>query len=208
MDVARLHALNQRLNKIIEAKKINSELQRFYMQRIQVIDSQLYILQSQSRSQQTSVLKENKTNFSSLSEGERKQLVSLFWKKRYDKSNFVKEDKSTKQGKTQLEKRRIYMNFERNPMQKALLLEGTNKDTAKRSISLPIYLNPTLYDCIRYYIIMQIYGEKFQVRKIYPNFNVRNIISILKKVKPNCNLEEIGFNCEKLQKIITDALSV
>lgn len=207
MDISKLQMLNQRLNKIIEAKRINEELQCFYKQQIQIIDSQLYISQMQSRFRQTNV-SQHKTNFSSLNESDEKQLICLFWKKRYDKYNFIKDDKISKHTKSQNEKRKIFMNFERNPKQKALLIEGANTDAVKRSVSLPIYLNPTLYDCIRYYIIMQIYGEKFQIRKIYPNFNIRNIISVLKKTKSNTNLEEIGFNSEKLQQKIIDTLGI
>ena len=210
MDFNKLQTLRQRLDKIAQAKKMNKEIQDILRKRLQVINSELYILSCPQQSYPSNIFFAQLKIFP-LSEEEKAQLVQAFWKKGLFKNDSNNSNVSKiKMKKPLLTKRDIFMNFDRTSRQECLLFDSSNIQMMQRSIPSPIRLQPTFCDCIRYHIALQVYGKKFQIREIYPTMDIRKVKTMIKNCskKGGKNLDEIGFDSQQIQEQISNVLKI
>lgn len=207
-------ALQEKLKKIAEARRLNAKIRESLKRRLQIVDAQIYSKTVSKDSLEPFYYEAPK--LWGLNYFEYSKLSQLFWgRTRKNAEDHVNYNKSYKTYLTMNDKKALYLNQYRSSKQKALMITKENCSlvvfSKQHPILAPIRLKPySVHDVIRYYIFSKLYGQTFSISSVYPNISgivMKRLVKNLMHGRKNApELDSLGIDREEMQNYITSVI--
>lgn len=208
-----LFALQEKLHKIAEARRMNAKMREILKKRLLIIESKIFTITAK-KNKLESFYHDNPKMWG-FSYHEYSKLSQIFWgRTQKTAEDHVLYNKTLKTQFSMSDKRMLFINQNRSPRQQALLIKKENKFpvffTKQLPILPPIRFKPySIHDIIRYYIFTKLFGVYFPINSIYPHIvsmAMKSRIKELKSMKDTPKLESIGIDTEELKNYISNVL--
>jgi hypothetical protein len=208
----RLAFLADRLAKISEARRLNAVLKTRLMQRLSVIDAQLFALTNPSSQYPYAVIYDHR-EMKGISESEHRKLVHMFWGRTLVGTPGQREsrDRRSPSVLSPLSRRSNFLNSARSLRQRCLV---SRRDTEK----LRFFKHESLcqvdacfcvIEAVRFYVMTSVFGDSVSMRKIYPLMDLSRMRLRFRDIEKSGrvnSLKECGINVEEMQQRISTVL--